>query len=56
VGLGRAALLAVDECGQDGLLNLVHCLALELRMLLSALGKYSVGEVDRDDLWGYGAG
>ncbi|MEE1929018.1 glutamate synthase-related protein [Streptomyces sp. TRM 70351] len=51
VGLGRAALLATAERPQDGLVRLVECLALELRLLVSALGKYRAGEVDRDDLW-----
>jgi len=51
VGLGRAALLSADECGKTGLANLVHCLALELRMLVSALGKYAVTEIDRSDVW-----
>ncbi|HET9168134.1 MAG TPA: glutamate synthase-related protein [Actinocrinis sp.] len=50
-GLGRAALLAVDEDGAEGLVRLVRCLELELRLLLSALGRYRVGEVGPDDLW-----
>jgi isopentenyl diphosphate isomerase/L-lactate dehydrogenase-like FMN-dependent dehydrogenase len=51
VGLGRAALLAVDEDGDHGLARLVDCLALELRMLISAMGKYTVDAMDSDDLW-----
>jgi hypothetical protein len=51
VGLGRAALLAVDEDPADGLVRLVRCLELELRLLLSALGKYDVLELTVDDLW-----
>ena len=51
VGLGRAALIAVDTDAEHGLANLVECLSLELRMLTSALGKYHVGELDREDLW-----
>ena len=51
VGLGRAALLAVDTDAEYGLANLVECLALELRMLVSALGKYAVGELAAEDLW-----
>ena len=43
VGLGRAALLAVDEDPDEGLVRLVECLALELRLLISALGKYTAG-------------
>ncbi|MCG5454693.1 alpha-hydroxy-acid oxidizing protein [Micromonospora sp. PSH03] len=51
VGLGRAALLAVDEDADQGLLRLVRCLALELQMLTSAVGKYRVGLLSPDDLW-----
>jgi methylamine---glutamate N-methyltransferase subunit C len=51
VGLGRAALVAVDEDPTDGLVRLVRCLELELRLLTSALGKYRVCELDREDLW-----
>ena len=50
-GLGRAALLAVDTDAEHGLWRLVECLALELRMLTSALGKYQVGELGSEDLW-----
>lgn len=56
VGLGRAALLAADENPESGLVRLVECMALELRLLISALGKYSVGAVDRDDIWWPSAG
>lgn len=51
VGLGRAALLAADEDPSSGLRRLVDCLSMEARMLISALGKYRVGDVDRDDVW-----
>ncbi|MFD8751873.1 glutamate synthase-related protein [Kitasatospora sp. NPDC059577] len=51
VGLGRAALLAVDEDPKAGLLNLVDCLALELRLLISALGKYEPASLGTEDLW-----
>jgi hypothetical protein len=51
VGLGRAALVAVDADPEDGLVNLVNCIALELRMLTSALGKYHVGELSAQDVW-----
>ncbi|RSS54621.1 glutamate synthase-related protein, partial [Streptomyces sp. WAC06614] len=51
VGLGRAALLAVDEDPEDGLVRLVEALALELRLLTSALGKYHVTDLDPADLW-----
>jgi hypothetical protein len=51
VGLGRAALLAVDTDPENGLVNLVECLALELRLLTSAVGKYDVHELSPDDVW-----
>lgn len=51
VGLGRAALLAVDTDAGDGLVNLVECLALELQLLTSALGKYRVSSLSADDVW-----
>lgn len=51
VGLGRAALLAADTDPENGLVNLAECLALELRMLTSALGKYDITELSTDDIW-----
>ncbi|MFC5286572.1 glutamate synthase-related protein [Actinokineospora guangxiensis] len=54
VGLGRAALVAVDADPDAGLRRLVECLAYEARLLISALGKYRVGDLDRDDLWSPG--
>ena len=51
VGLGRAALIAVDTDAENGLVNLVGCLSLELQMLISALGKYHVAELSAEDLW-----
>jgi hypothetical protein len=53
VGLGRAALLAAHESPGDGLVNLVECLAFELSMIVSALGKYAVSDIDRDDVWSH---
>ncbi|WP_331445222.1 glutamate synthase-related protein [Streptomyces xanthochromogenes] len=50
VGLGRAALLAVDEDREAGLRRLVEAFALETRMLTSAVGKYHVGALDPEDL------
>jgi hypothetical protein len=50
-GLGRAALIAVDTDPDHGLVNLVECLALELQMLVSALGKYHVAALGTEDLW-----
>jgi methylamine---glutamate N-methyltransferase subunit C len=49
--LGRAALIAADEGPDDGLTRLVECIALELRMLISALGKYSPGDLTAEDVW-----
>jgi isopentenyl diphosphate isomerase/L-lactate dehydrogenase-like FMN-dependent dehydrogenase len=51
VGLGRAALIAVDTDPEEGLVNLVECLSLELQMLTSALGKYHVGLLGLEDVW-----
>ncbi|MFE3645777.1 glutamate synthase-related protein [Streptomyces sp. NPDC059169] len=51
VGLGRAALVASDEDPKAGLTNFVDCLALEMRLLISALGKYRVAEVGAEDIW-----
>jgi methylamine---glutamate N-methyltransferase subunit C len=50
-GLGRAAFLAVDEDPEQGLVRLVECLALELKLLVSSLGKYRPGDLAREDLW-----
>nr|QEO75085.1 hypothetical protein [uncultured bacterium] len=51
VGLGRAALLAVDTDQEHGLEKFLACLALELRLLISALGKYSADAVSAEDVW-----
>ncbi|MFI6006648.1 glutamate synthase-related protein [Streptomyces sp. NPDC051366] len=51
VGLGRAALIAVDEDPAAGLTRLVSCLAFELRLLISALGKYAPASLGHEDLW-----
>lgn len=51
VGLGRAALIAVDEDPENGLIRLVESIALEMRFLISALGKYAIGEAGPEDLW-----
>ncbi len=55
VGLGRAVLLAVDEDPAEGLVRLVRCLELELRLLVSALGRYQVADLTPDDVWFHGA-
>lgn len=49
-GLGRAALIATNEDGTYGLLRLVDSIALELRLLISALGKYAADALDADDV------
>ncbi|MET9372794.1 glutamate synthase-related protein [Streptomyces sp. NPDC002992] len=51
VGLGRAALLAADTDPEDGLVRLVDALRLELRLLISALGKYRPGDLSTEDVW-----
>ena len=50
-GLGRAALLAADEDPRDGLVRLADCLATELRLLISALGKYTPRALGPEDVW-----
>ncbi|MDV9201950.1 alpha-hydroxy-acid oxidizing protein, partial [Streptomyces sp. Wh19] len=51
VGLGRAALIAADEDPEHGLERLLDAMALELRMAVSALGRYAAEETGPDDLW-----
>jgi methylamine---glutamate N-methyltransferase subunit C len=51
VGLGRAAFLATDEDPEHGLRRLVECMALEMRLLISALGKYEPAALGLDDVW-----
>jgi glutamate synthase domain-containing protein 2 len=56
VGIGRSALVAVDEDRENGLVRFVESLACEMRMLISALGKYAVDEPGPEDLWDPAAG
>ncbi len=51
VGFGRAALLAVDENPESGLEKLAGCLTTELRMLISAVGKYHPAQLSAEDVW-----
>ncbi|MFD8015461.1 glutamate synthase, partial [Streptomyces sp. NPDC059762] len=53
---GRAALLAVEEDPERGLVRLVEALALELRLLVSAVGKYRADALAHEDVWAPGAG
>ncbi|MFD4456613.1 glutamate synthase-related protein [Nocardia sp. NPDC058480] len=55
VGLGRAALIAADEDPDRGLIALLDCLAFELRLMISALGCYRVGDLGAEDVWFPGA-
>lgn len=50
VGLGRAALLAVDEDAEAGLIRLAESIALELRLLISSVGKYHANALEADDV------
>jgi methylamine---glutamate N-methyltransferase subunit C len=50
-GLGRAALLAVSEDPENGLVRLADSLAMEARLLISALGKYRPDALGPEDLW-----
>jgi isopentenyl diphosphate isomerase/L-lactate dehydrogenase-like FMN-dependent dehydrogenase len=54
-GLGRAALLAVDTDPVSGLVRFAEALALELRLLLSALGQYRADALTPEDVWFPGA-
>lgn len=51
VGLGRAALLAADEDPRRGLVRLVEAFELELRLLISALGKYTPAALSPEDVF-----
>ncbi|MEU6199609.1 glutamate synthase-related protein [Streptomyces sp. NPDC047061] len=51
VGLGRAALLSVAEDPGQGLIRFTECLAMEMRLLISALGKYAPDALDEQDVW-----
>ena len=50
-GFGRAALVAVDEDPEQGLIRFIESVALELRLLISALGKYAASDPGPEDLW-----
>ncbi|GIH26478.1 glutamate synthase [Acrocarpospora phusangensis] len=50
VGLGRAALLAADEDPVRGLRRLADCLDFEMRLLISALGKYRPRDLSLEDV------
>lgn len=50
-GLGRALLVALDEGGADGLDRFLATTAAEIRLLVSAVGKYVVGELTPEDLF-----
>jgi len=47
---GRPFILAVQEGGAKGVQNFLEATAVEMRMLISALGKYKVDDVGREDL------
>ena len=51
VGLGRAALIAVDEAPDRGLIRLLEALTLEMRLLISALGRYAADALSVEDIW-----
>lgn len=50
VGLGRAALVAADEDPENGLTNLISAFRLEAALLISALGKYAVEDLEPEDV------
>ena len=47
---GRAFVLAVSVDGARGVQNFLEATAVEIRMLVSALGKYSLGALGREDV------
>ena len=49
-GLGRAALIAVDEDPDGGLIRLAESIEFEMRLLISALGKYRASDVAAEDI------
>jgi hypothetical protein len=49
-GLGRAALIAVDEDPESGLTRLAESIEFEMRLLISALGKYRTADVGAEDV------
>ena len=51
VGLGRAAIVAAAEDAELGLVRLIEALAMEMRLLISACGKYRPDQLGRDDVW-----
>jgi methylamine---glutamate N-methyltransferase subunit C len=51
VGIGRAALIAVDEDPDRGLIRFAESVAMEMQLLISALGKYAATDTGPEDLW-----
>jgi hypothetical protein len=41
----------VDEDPERGLIRFIESIALELRLLISALGKYAASDPGPEDLW-----
>jgi hypothetical protein len=41
----------VAEDPENGLVRLADCMAIEMRMLISALGKYSPAALSYEDVW-----
>jgi hypothetical protein len=55
IGLGRAAIIAASEDAEMGLVRLVEALAMEMRLLISACGKYRPAHLGPEDVW-FGGG
>lgn len=51
VGLGRALLVALDAGGAEGLDRYVATIGAEIRLLVSAVGKYAVADLAPEDLF-----
>ena len=50
VSMGRPFIVAVQTAGAEGVVNFVEALKVEVQMLTSALDKYSLGELSKEDV------
>lgn len=51
VSMGRPFIVAVQAAGEEGVVNFVEALRVEVQMLTSALDHYSVAELGPGDVW-----
>lgn len=50
VSMGRPFIVAVQTAGADGIVNFVEALKVEVQMLTSALDKYSIKDLSKEDV------